>query len=331
MKTLLVSFIFLFILVSCNTGPKGPFFWKVEKEGRVIHILGTVHIGVSLESLQCSETISESLEQSVLVWTEGDFQQQVQEVLEAVKEVSVDVSGQSFQNLSEESRSFFKTKMEPEAFEALQQLSYMSLVTRLVFLCLAEHREFLKEQNALHSKKVVSEQKLDVQIQQLAQTKNILQDYLDEDGYFGNLVRFRAEQVSKEQVEKDIRDYDKNCSQEKLVKLTEGQSSTFAKLIESYKKGEKFDVFQIEVQRLRQQGFPEEAIEKTLDHFKHNLLRKRNEIWLTKLLSAHKQEGNTNMFVAAGLAHFQGPFNVLDKLKKEGFSVKRFNSDCQAE
>ena len=63
------------------------------------------------------------------------------------------------------------------------------------------------------------------------------------------------------------------------------------------------------------------------DNFKHNILRKRNEIWLKKLVSASEK----NMFVAGGLAHFQGSYNVLDGLKKEGFSVRRFNSECQPE
>ena len=44
----------------------------MEKEEQKLHILGTVHIGVSLEDLQCSEVIYESLQQSDLLWTEAD-------------------------------------------------------------------------------------------------------------------------------------------------------------------------------------------------------------------------------------------------------------------
>ena len=77
---------------------------------------------------------------------------------------------------------------------------------------------------------------------------------------------------------------------------------------------------------LKAKNLQENMIKAYRDNFQHNILRKRNEIWLKKLLSAEP-----NMFVAGGLAHFQGSYNVLDGLKKEGFSVKRFTPDCQLE
>ena len=242
MRIGLVLFIFLLFSASCSPGPKGPFFWKVEKDGRNLYVLGTVHVGVSLNSLQCSQTISDALEQSVLVWTEANVQQQQHELAKAAVELSVDASGQSFQSLSEESQNFFKTKMLPEAFEEIQQLSYMGLVFRTRFLCEAEHRKFVEEQKALFSKKVVMGQHLDIQIQQLAQTKNLPQNYLDESDYIGSMIRARAEKISKEQVENIVKVYDRKCSREELAKTIEGQFNLTLEIIEKYKAGEKIDI-----------------------------------------------------------------------------------------
>ena len=66
-----------------------------------------------------------------------------------------------------------------------------------------------------------------------------------------------------------------------------------------------------------------------LDHFIHKILRRRNEIWLDKLLSSGEQEGYTRVFIAAGFDHFQGPFNMLSMLQEEGFSIKRLDSSCK--
>ena len=98
-------------------------------------------------------------------------------------------------------------------------------------------------------------------------------------------------------------------------------------LIQKYKSGVSFDVLKIDENTLKLQGATEEQIKDYKDNLENNLLRKRNEIWVKKLVSASEK----NMFVAGGVAHFINSYNVLDGLKKEGFSVKRFNFDCQPE
>ena len=41
------------LIISCGGGdPKGPFFWEMEKNGKISYILGTLHVGVTLEGLQ---------------------------------------------------------------------------------------------------------------------------------------------------------------------------------------------------------------------------------------------------------------------------------------
>ena len=59
------------------------------------------------------------------------------------------------------------------------------------------------------------------------------------------------------------------------------------------------------------------------------LLEERNKTWFKKLMSAH--QAHEEMFVAAGLGHFTYNHNILDMLKSEGFTVKRYSSKCVAE
>ena len=57
------------------------------------------------------------------------------------------------------------------------------------------------------------------------------------------------------------------------------------------------------------------------DDFAEELLKNRNEKWLKKFTSSY--ESYNQIFVAAGKAHFTGPFNILDMLKEEGFAVQQ--------
>ena len=51
------------------------------------------------------------------------------------------------------------------------------------------------------------------------------------------------------------------------------------------------------------------------------LIKNRNEKWLEKFTTSYKNYDQ--IFVAAGQAHFIGPFNILDMLTEEGFAVQR--------
>ena len=318
----------LFLFVSCSTNPKGPFFWTVEREDQTLHILGTVHIGVGLEDLPCSQVISESLEQSELLWTEANVQKQRREIHDAAVQLLEDPSGQSFQSLDEKSQDFFKTKLQPEAFEAVKQMSYFGLVIQMNFLCIADHRRFLSRKIALHARKIKGLKRLDIQIQQTAPS-NVPQDYLDESSYFGHLIRSRAEQISKKQVEKAVENYYRNCSRRRLAQGIEWQFDAISEAIRQYESGLDVDFLNIDEETLRRRGLSEDRVRSYLDYFKHNILRRRNEMWLDKVLSS--QENNTSVFIAAGFSHFQGPFNMLDMLQAEGFSIKRLNPDCETE
>ena len=58
------------------------------------------------------------------------------------------------------------------------------------------------------------------------------------------------------------------------------------------------------------------------EYYEH-ALKNRNEKWMAKFLSAYNDYNN--IFVAVGLAHFIGPFNLIDMLKEAGFSMKQMS------
>ena len=333
----LVFILFLFGLsAGCSESAKGPFFWKAEKEGKSIYILGTIHFGVGLEDLQCQSEIFDSLSKADLLWTETDLKRQQELMQTAVGTLMMNPSGHSFNSLSEKSQNFLREKSQGRysdgkasegskeevltEYEAVKKLSYFGLYAYIQSLCQIEHKEFLAD---LTSKRKAKN--MDSSIQQLGRQKSIPQNYLDEENYFIELTREQLGKISKEQVEKGIRNYRKNCQQEKIAKVYSQTFDHLEAMISMYKSGRSFDTSETLEIQLRDHGIEEDMINASKDYFRHNFLRKRNKIWLEKLISADEK----NMFVAAGLAHFQNPYSVLDSLKKEGFSVKRFNSDCQ--
>ena len=303
---------------------KALFFWKAEKEGRSIYILGTVHIGVSLDELKCSSKIVNSLKKSKLLWTESNPQQVQQEKTRAVKEVIVDSSGLNFRSLNEEGQNFFKAKQSSYDFMAVQRMSYFGLFKKVKSLCWLEQEKILANLNMVQSRNQEFHKKLDIEIQQIARTHNIRQRYLDQKGLPRTLIQREAKGIYKTHVEKAIR----NCSQqEEAIKAFNSAKRMFDKnqwLIQKYKAGEHFNIDEIAKLHLRQKGYPEKAVKASSYFTNHILLRSRNEIWLNKLLLTHlRMMKNTNMFVAAGLGHFlQGSFNPVRYVEKKGVFCK---------
>ena len=326
----------LLFFISCKGGffEKGPFFWKAEKDGRVLHILGTVHVEVNFEDLKCSEEISQSLAQANLVWTEVS--------LSSLKsgEAFQDLSGDSFRSLNEESKKFFQKKISEQggSLERLKTLNKLSLSKLISIFCIQKHEKFIQEWRQLKGKSE-AESMLDFQIQKLAENKGISQNYLDSQQDFDNIAEaqinlmFRSSEDSsfKEELEENIKNFDKNCTQENLEKDLEATDQLLAKVIENTLSGQDFDSFELQVQGFKEQGLTENQIKKQRDFFIKYLLKERNENWLKKIVSAHQEEENKSMFIAAGLAHFTEDDNFLDMLKGEGFTVKRYSAGCAAE
>ena len=411
---------------------RGPFFWQVEKDNKSFHILGTIHIGVSLAELQCSNTISNVLNASNEIWTEHNLQTEVehnsqaesdsteqdkhnqasltssseqqeidqpgdsspvgifsvkkenqeidslqealnnlkqqyqqtieqenqeidslqealnnlkqqyqqtieqenQEMLQLIQSATMDDSGQSFQNLSEESKSILANIINSNNLEdeiKPENLSYLGLTSSINQICSQNLSDSIEQQN-LESENPISLIRLDLEIQQLAQEKEISQYYLDDSWRLNNMLLRQAlkniDLFSKKTTEKVIKD----CSEEKRAENQKVTSNTLIKFIGDYKDGKPFIDYGLEkdIQNFRQAGATEDFIADYVDFFNNEILKTRNENWVEKLFSAYDNQIE-NIFVAAGLGHFEGSVSVLSMLEKQGFTIKRMRADCTFE
>ena len=210
---------------------------------------------------------------------------------------------------------------------------------------------------------------LSTQIQNLAHDKGISQNYLDGSEELVNSNKYLSytPALSKEDVEERVKNFKDYCSLENVKvriksinkSVIEIGNKALERLIENkkivpyYLSGRDFihlfeqptieSIVISSALELRSLGFTEDEIKKYVDSvtednvkkhtdsFNETVLKIRNETWLEKLVSTHQLEANKEMFVATGLKHFVGYHNILDMLKNEGFTVKRYSAKCVAE
>jgi len=319
-------FLFLFSICSpCSAKLNGPFFWKAKKDGKTMHILGTMHVAVGLNDLQCSQNISNTLKQSSLLWLEVNTTNTMK-INQAMLPLRFDGSGQSFNNLNETSQNFLKSKF-PLTINDIKHLNYFGLKTQIQQICMAEHRDTVMRINQELTGN--TQVHLDNQVQELAKLHNIEQNYLDGENHLEVIVDWmqsNAEKVSKTVIEEIIESYKEQCTKENIENLFSEAKNFHTYIVEQYLLGEEMDFEILEPQLLEKMGLTEEAIKESVNNSSQMLFNNRNKKWLKTLLSAHTHIDN--MFVAAGVGHFQGQYSILDMLQREGFFVQRMNLEC---
>ena len=268
---------------------KGPYFWKVEKNGKTSYFLGTFHKGVALEELQCSQKIKTHLKSSDYLFTEAGMNSQEQEELnelqrEQLRDILLSENNQDFQSLNNDSKIFFSSRGISEG------LSYLGYIYTLNILCLEQ---------AIGSGSI----SIDLQVKAIAELNNIPIEYLDEG--------MNTEAVSESLL--DIYTFTNNeVANNNLVNQEvlnfENCMLSYTQFLDQYKAG-----------NIAINSFSDETIDTVL-------LKDRNEKWLVKFKEAHTQ--HNQIFLASGTAHFIGNFNLLDMLKKDGFSISRMNASC---
>ena len=316
----LFKFILFFSVFIISCGPeksvipetKGPYFWQAEKNNKSLHILGTMHLGVSLEDLQCSDQIISHLQSSDLLFTETDKNMASVFSYETLPQSVKDETGNSYRALNETSQQFFREKIG----EANNNFSYYGFLYILHSICASQHPNLLQEFN------LITTRFLDGQIQDKAQFYGIKQNTLDSLPANKLLWGLNTQSVSAKTVEEFISDYDKICSKENLKKMLQHLSL----MAKGFLAG---DFLTLEDQGVHEDtpipGYPpmnDDAIFQTM--------QSRNEEWLRKLLSSHAN--HENIFVAGGLSHFiESEYTsdtVLKDLKKAGFLIRRMDDKC---
>ena len=284
-----------FFIISCGKSSKpGPYFWQVQKDGRVSYFLGTYHVGVTLENLQCSEQIKMYLKQSDFLFTEvadsnSKSDQKFNRILQEYKRtvMSSKENGQEFQSLNTDSQIFFRSRNISE------NLSYIGYIIVLDNLC--RDQAFYATGAGTVS--------LDAQFKAISQSENMQVGYLDAnedtdavaEAYIG--IRYSHwENVNNEDVNEAVSGFE-SCifnTVNRINKYIEGDLTIF-----------------------------------NSKEYDRVLLRDRNVQWVAKFKEVHGSGRYDQIFLAGGTAHFIANFNVLDMLRKDGFSISRMNSDCE--
>lgn len=330
----------LFALMSDFSPAKenGPYFWEVSKEGekngKPFYVLGTVHMGVGLEDFQCSDQISNRLAETPVVLVEYhapkgvDFLGMLMQIEETENPSPYTIG---FNNLNAQSRQFFKEKIPSDLLNRLgvdvgqiEKASLLALMVTLSFTCLSDHPSIMESLMPLLNKQ------LNIKIMKEAEDKNKPLVYMDNINsekvkkYFSTLKDRVLLSLLVEHLEGLIGNYEKWCTIDYLQERFK-RPLLLEVMIESYINGEFLDV----VDRLKEAGYSGEVLERKKWHYEQIMLKNRNEIWLPKIKKAYQEYGTA--FVVGGLGHFIDAHNLIDMLKKDGFSVKRYNRNCVAE
>ncbi len=323
-------------------------FWKAEKEGKHLYMLGTIHQGVSLSELSCAEKIEDKLKQSEIAFTEIpttqldlDIEERKKLHLGSKKEREEIMNKlteddkkavQSRYNVSrliiiEQMLSFYQKikgatiKKDQGSFEDLSQKSqefikYYGLYAKdksyydyLVDLTLREEYEAIYfSEKYLDFEIVELAQENDIPIKQLDNNDNIISDLEEE------IKKMEAEfetnyEITNGEIDQKIGDY--------VTNYVENYETTKEAFIEEY------ELHVVPIYKTDGWSSVSGKIENDA------LLKNRNELWVEKILST-SENADKALFIAGGAAHFIFSDNVLDMLEDEGFTIKKINEEnCQ--
>lgn len=186
---LFVPCIVLFLFtVSCGfTGGGNPYFWKVEKGGKTSYLLGTIHIGISLYELPCSDIIRDKLNKSDVVFVEA---KQSDSTKGDAATIFHSPDEEDFNSLSSSSQRFLREK------GIYDYLNYTGIVFSMELTCIAENfgLNFFKTQ-------------MDLEVESLALRSNTPVKALDKE----KQLQAIGSVYTKKDVEEAIKAYPQSC------------------------------------------------------------------------------------------------------------------------
>ena len=227
--------------------------------------------------------------------------------------------------LVQKTRRFFKERF-PSALlkrldidvDQIETANVSNLMGIYNFICLSDYPSLVDALIPLLDKQ------LDVQVIKVAADKNIPQINLDNVEQVTGKTEHIFPSVSIERLEDLVNSYKKHCTIKNLEKKYE-ILLLVAKKVDPYIDGKLLNI----VDRMRKKGYSEEVIKKNTWYYEKIILEARNKVWFPKIKKAYQEHGS--VFVAVGVGHFIDAYNLQDMLKADGFSVKRYNSNCIVE
>ena len=309
-----------------------PFFWSAEKEGKTIHLLGTIHSGAALEDIACSDKIFERLKASDLVFLETEHklirilpEDQYKKLVTGSKNEREAIFSRLSPEVREEARAFIndtnKTLLEliikPVFFpvplidrkkEPLSPAAAEFLISRGIDIS-GSFADYVYETalsayyEAFHS----SSKKMEWQIAFAAEEADIQIAALDD--------------RSKTAADVDARETAPQAANPHEVTLGELERiiMSFGYLASRFRADmESFAPYYLKADR----AYLQKIVDYGDDEEREILVKNRNKLWLKKILDAFEGHKRRRVFAAGGLAHFIGQANLLEMLKEEGFIVR---------
>ena len=340
MKQVVFSFFWFF----CCTfvffaGPKSeavrkkdiPFYWSAEKNGKKTHLLGTFYVGISLEEdVKCSEKISEQIKGSDLIFLETKPEPQNLTEEEKLiiyigpreeREKVLDKLSKEEQEQIERRRKMAKRmvratlphhyKYEYEGrgnfrdFNGRAKEFFISYGANVTQWSYTDYFYFIFE-TAFFEAFLSSGIYMNEEIYNIAQTNNTRVQFLDDSLKVDSDLNEATEvSIIKWEVKIDRR-YIENYA-DRYNQIVHAFEKDFSDGADIYKSGK-----EVVFKRFSGELSPEKTLE-------------RNTLWLKPFIAAHQNPEYSNIFLAAEAKHFLGPFNLIDLLRMEGFSLKRIS------
>ena len=321
---------FILILLfsfSAKAESQAPFAWTVEKDGKSSTILGTIHVGLPLNEILCSNKISQKIKNSQLLFIEEETQSDIDnlseeeqkklfigsdkektEIMSRLSLKSQDIIRERKGALTNILKELFSHRYESASqtnFNNFSQSNQTFLINQGAHTTESYASLFYFINTIAYYRAYYSLPSLDKQVKQIALSHSVEIKSLDDNNrlnqdfkllsYFNKPIIFVGY--------KDVKDLIKNI--DNLTKL-------FQKIL----------LNKVPLYKMYDIDFFNSATAKEIEGLDTQaLLKNRNQLWLEKFLTAHKKHGN--IFLSAGLTHFIGEYALLDSLKKEGFSVER--------
>ena len=332
----------------------GTPFWKVEKDNQIFYIFGTIHTGVSIEDLQCSQIVQDKIKETDLLFVESfnpgteylynDFEDTMRKLYLGSKEEKEQIMSQ----LSEETRERTKNR--------INIIKLMNIMNRMTFN-INQGKKIVKDEGQFKDLSKESQNFL-IQYGLYGESKSYLDYYFDiffiasYDVFFSQkkyldveilklaldhnipIASLDANKNTLADMEKEIEDLYEMEGQDTLVRNTDidqiiadyenikqSYSDSYSSLISDYKSKDWKSLT----------GWFRSVIAKVVIWFiggsADALFKNRNESWVEKMLLSSE---NQSIFIAAGYAHFFDSDNVLDLLESEGFKITLIDEEsCQ--
>lgn len=315
MKFLNVIFILLIYACSTRSQIKNPFYYEARKGDRIVHILGTMHVGFELSDLH--PVIKKHMEEAELVALEFDA--------ELLKYVRTETTKRFAKYAAEHELKPYPELQEKLSSDAWKELLFTlrmdavrntlaktginlpvtqlhPILVRALVVDLMHRQQWyafsdvVKERSTQQGFLWVAHDlrsKLDLEILQFAEKKEIPVMALDSasDTYLESMINFERNAI--QYLEMIFGDNSSRLKEYYLLR-DHYQSGNELKLVELLSKAP-------EVKELR--------------------LLERNEEWVPKI----KWRVERNIFLAVGAGHLVGNKSFLELLEKEGFEIRKIS------